>query len=68
MTASRLTEDRWRADVLEQLRRINTSIEALHAHGERQARLSAEGNAKVEATLGYLVRLWQAQQRKRTAR
>jgi hypothetical protein len=59
------SEARWRADVLEALRRVGIGIEALHHSAQRQARLSAESNAKVETMLSYVIRLWQGQRRER---
>ena len=47
------------AEVVEQLRRLNTGVEALHMQGDRQLSEMRNVAAKVEAALRYFVKAWQ---------
>ena len=59
-TPRALIEEHRHAEIVEQLRRINTGLEALHLLTERQIGAMANLGAKVEAALQYFVRAWQA--------
>jgi hypothetical protein len=47
------------AELVESLWRISTGIEALNIAADRQSRIAAEGNAKLEGMLKYLAQTWQ---------
>jgi hypothetical protein len=58
MTDRQQYDERHR-ELLEALARINLALEAVSAGIDRLSRLIADGNAKSEASLRFLVECWQ---------
>jgi hypothetical protein len=58
-TRETITERR-HAEIVEQLRRVNTGIENLNLTNQQISRQLADVVARTEAALQYVVRAWQA--------
>jgi hypothetical protein len=53
------------AELVEQLRRANAGLEALHRLGERQLSEMRNVTARMEGALQFVVRAWQEQRGRR---